>query len=54
MIWAHDLGNLYFPRDTMEYPHDQWEIQDPEMEVLYHFSGHLWWGISPYIDIALT
>ena len=24
----------------------QWEFQDPKMEVLYHFSGHILWGYS--------
>ena len=24
----------------------QWEFQDPKMEVLYHFSGHMLWGYS--------
>ena len=25
---------------------DQWEFQDPKMEVLYHISGHILWGYS--------
>ena len=24
----------------------QWEFQDPKMEVLYHISGHIFWGYS--------
>ena len=24
----------------------QWEFQDPNMEVLYHISGHILWGYS--------
>jgi hypothetical protein len=32
-------------------PTNQWEFQDPKMEVLYHIRSYFW-GISPYI--ALT
>ena len=30
---------------------DQWEFQDPKMKGLYHISGHMNWGISPYIAL---
>jgi hypothetical protein len=23
---------------------DQWEFQDPKLEVLYHIVGHIFWG----------
>ena len=26
--------------------YSQWEFQDPKMELLYHFSGHILWGYS--------
>jgi len=26
---------------------NQWEFQDPKMEVLYHFSGHILRGYPP-------
>ena len=25
---------------------NQWEFQDPKLEVLYHISGHILWGYS--------
>jgi hypothetical protein len=30
----------------MRYKPVQWEFQDPKMEVLYHFSGHIL-GVYP-------
>ena len=34
---------------------NQWEFQDPKMEVLYHIPGHIFWGYSlklrPYIGL---
>ena len=31
-------------------PYDQWEFQDPKMEVLYHIRPYFG-GISPYIGL---
>jgi hypothetical protein len=34
---------------TIGIPPVFWEFQTPKMEVLYHISGHILWGIFPYI-----
>ena len=38
-LFKHEYGDLH---NTWV----QWEFQDPKMEVLYHFSGHILWGYS--------
>ena len=49
-IWLS--GNPRTPEQSMEIyswkkKHwTKWEFQDPKMEVLYHFSGHILWGYS--------
>ena len=44
--------DLVWAPGRLQFSHGQWEFQDPKMEVLYHFFGHIlgvYHGISPYM-----
>ena len=50
-----NLSNPCFDEFSIRFSHgfpqssilkNQWEFQDPKMEVLYHISGHMLWGYS--------
>jgi hypothetical protein len=42
---ANTLGDLWDLGGFL-VSSDEWEFQDPKMEVLYHISGHIYWGYS--------
>ena len=45
----HNISSLSHHTMILPIPHKrlhQWEFQDPKIELLYHISGHIFWGYS--------
>ena len=40
-LFSEDVGSMIHLANCNDNNNNQWEFQDPKMELLYHFSGHI-------------
>ena len=51
-FFGGQIGCIFEPPDKIHNSSNQWEFQDPKMEVLYHIRPYFG-GISPYIALNI-